>query len=346
MRWIPCRRFFRAKISDRVLQVKHFAVVFGWVGLLSAAIDARAQNDWRPEKTVEIVVPTAAGGGNDKTARIISKIWQESGVQSVVVNKTGGGGAVAYSYLNQHPGDAHHLAIAQVGFFTNEITGKSAIRYTDFSLIATLGTEPSAIAVRVDSPIKSAREFFDRLKQDPTAFSISVGSTMGGASHMGLGRAYKAIGGDPKRLKAVAFTGSAESVTALLGGHIDAMIGAINNVVPQVEAGKMRALAVTSARGLQGGFATVPTLRDLGLDVVQTGWTVVIAPRALTPAQVRYWEEMLAKVSQNNEWKNYLESNYWDNRFLRSQETAQYLARDYEVAKSALIDLGMAKIAK
>ena len=169
---------------------------------LRASASAHAQ-EWKPERNVEIIVPTAAGGGNDKTARILQKLWQEMGLQTTVANRTGGGGAVAYTYLSQRTADPHHLAIAQAGLFTNNITGKSPIQYTDFTVLANLGIEPSAIAVRTESPIKSGRELFDRLKQDPSSVSISIGSTTGGTSHMALGRAIKAMGGDPKKLKTV-----------------------------------------------------------------------------------------------------------------------------------------------
>jgi putative tricarboxylic transport membrane protein len=309
----------------------------------SAAFSVYAQDSWRPERNVEIIVPTAAGGGNDKTARTLQKIWQEMGLQTNVVNRTGGGGAIAYTYLSQRTADPHYLAIAQAGLFTNHITGKSPIHFADFTVLANLGIEPSAIAVRTESPIKSGRELFDRLKQDPQSVSISIGSTTGGTSHMALGRAYKAMGGDPKRLKTVAFTGSAEAVTAVLGGHIDAMISAINNVVPHVKAGKMRPLAVTSTNRLPGDWASVPTLRDLGMDVAGYGWTIVMAPKGLTPQQVRYWEDMIAKAAQTPEWKAYLAENYWIYTVQRSADATKYLAKEYEIARRSLVDLDMAK---
>ena len=318
--------------------------IFAVCCTFALATAAQAQ-EWKPERNVEIVVPTAAGGGNDKTARILQKIWQEMGLQTIVANRTGGGGAVAYTYLSQRTADPHHLAIAQAGLFTNHITGKSPIQYSDFTVLANLGIEPSAIAVRTKSPIKSGHELFDRLKQDPSSVSISIGSTTGGTSHMALGRAIKAQGGDPKKLKTVSFAGSAESVTAVLGGHIDAMIAAINNVVPHVKAGKMRAVAVTSTQRLTGDFASVPTLRDLGMDVAGYGWTVILAPKGLTPAQVRYWEDMIAKAAQTNEWKAYLAFNHWTYTVQRSSEATRYLAEQHELARRALTDLGMAKVA-
>jgi putative tricarboxylic transport membrane protein len=304
---------------------------------------SHAQDAWRPEKNVELIVPTAPGGGNDKTARTLQKIWQEMGVQVNVVNRPGGGGAVAYTYLGQRTADPHYLAIAQAGLFTNQITGRSPVQYTDFTVLANLGIEPSAIAVRAESPIKSGRDLFDRLKHDPATVSMSIGSTLGGTSHIALSRAYKALGGDPKKLKTLSFNGSAESVTAVLGGHVDAMIAAINNVVPHVQSGKMRPVAVTSAQRLTGDFAAVPTLRELGMDVAQYGWTVILAPKGITPAQVRYWEDAIAKAAQTPEWKTYLAQNYWVYTVQRSSDATRYLATEYGHARRALTDLGMAK---
>ncbi len=314
--------------------------------LLALSAAAAAQPAWRPDRNVEIIVPTAPGGGNDKTARMINKIWQGMGVQSTVVNRTGGGGAVAYTYLNQRARDAHYLSIAQAGLFTNHITGRSPIHYTDFSIITNLGNEPSALAVRIDSPIESAQDLFERLKQDPQSVSISIGSTPGGTSHMALARGYRAAGGDPKRLKTVSFNGSAESVAAVLGGHIDGMIAAINNTVPHVKGGKMRALFVTSPQRLTGEFATVPTLRELGMDVVQTGWTVVMGPKGVAAEPVRYWQDLLLKSIQHEDWQAYRKSNYWDDRVTGSKETLEYLGGEYQAAKKILTDLGLAAAGK
>ena len=325
--------------------VRNALIAFAAAAALTAVCVplSHAQDAWRPDKNVELIVPTAPGGGNDKTARTLQKIWQEMALPVNVVNRTGGGGAVAYTYLSQRTADPHYLAIAQAGLFTNQITGRSSIHYGDFTVLANLGIEPSAMAVRTESPIKSGRELFDRLKQDPASVSISIGSTVGGTSHIALSRAYKAMGGDPKKLKTLSFNGSAESVVAVLGGHVDSMIAAINNVVPHVKAGKMRAVAVTSTQRLTGDFAAVPTLRELGMDSAQYGWTVVLAPKGITPAQVRYWEDVIAKAAQTPEWKAYLAQNYWIYTVQRSSDATRYLATEYENARRALADLGMAK---
>jgi putative tricarboxylic transport membrane protein len=298
---------------------------------------------WQPERPVEIIVPTAAGGGNDKTARLLGKLLQARGINNVVVNKTGGSGAIAYHYVIQRRSDPHTIGIAQAGLLSNQITGRSAFGHADMSILANVGFEPSALAVRAESAIKSATAMFETLRNDPKAFAVSIGSTPGGTSHLALSRAVRTIGIDPKQLKTVSFNGSSEAVAAVLGGHIDMMIAAINNVVPHQQSGKMRSLLVTADKRLSGDFSSVPTLRDAGIDVVAMGWTAVIAPPNLTAAQIAWWEESLAQIARTEAWRKYLEFNYWQNVFQGHAEATAYLRHQYEQTRAGLVDLGLAK---
>jgi putative tricarboxylic transport membrane protein len=113
----------------------------GWILVLAAsfACSLAAAADWKPDKRVEIVVPNAPGGGNDRVGRIIQKIIQENRLVDVVinvVNKPGGGGVIGFTYLNQHPGDGHYMAIASVTLLTDHISGRTALSYTDVVPIA------------------------------------------------------------------------------------------------------------------------------------------------------------------------------------------------------------------
>jgi putative tricarboxylic transport membrane protein len=317
------------------------AVVATAIGF--AVVSFSQAQTWKPERAVEIVVPTAAGGGNDKTARLLGKLLQERGIQQVVVNRTGAAGALAYHHVMQRKGDPHTIGIAQAGLLSNQITGRSPFGHADLTILANVGFEPSALAVRHDSPVPNAAAMFDALRKDPKAFAVSIGSTPGGTSHLALSRAARALGIDPKLMKTVAFNGSAESVTAVLGGHIDMMISAINNIVPHQQSGKMRTLLVTADKRLGGDFSAVPTLRDNGIDVVAMGWTAIIAPRNLTPAQIAWWEDALAQVARTEEWRKYLEFNYWQNLYQGHAEATAYLKAQYEQTRAGLVDLGLAK---
>lgn len=310
---------------------------------LAGQLSVTAHAQWKPERAVEVVVFAAPGGGNDKSARMMQKIWQETKLlEAVVINKVGGGGSLAYTYVSQKSGDPHFVAIAQAGLITNHITGRSPIHYTDLTALAFVGNEPVGLAVRTDSPYKNLGEFVDQLRKDPQSLAVSVGSTRGAINHFTMALLAKAAGVDPKQLKILVFGGGAESVINLLGGHIDAMAQAINNAIPHHKAGKMRILALSTPKR-SPGLPDVPTFREMGFDVVLEGWTVLMGPKGLTPAQIAYWEELFARTVQHPEWKKYLEFNSWEWGYKNSRDTLEYLKKDYDQSKVLLTELGMAK---
>jgi len=107
---------------------RHILSTGAYLLLALSTSAVHAQSAWKPEKTVEVVVFAAPGGGNDKSARVMHKIWQETKlVDAVITNKVGGGGSLAYTYVSQKTGDGHHIAIAQAGLVTNHITGRSPL---------------------------------------------------------------------------------------------------------------------------------------------------------------------------------------------------------------------------
>jgi putative tricarboxylic transport membrane protein len=274
--------------------------------LLACCGFAQAQTAWHPEKTVELVVYSAAGGGNDKSARVLNRIWKELKLaDAVVVNKVGGGGNIAYTYIGQKSGDAHFLAIAQTALITNQITGLSSIRYTDLTPLSFIGSEPSALAVRSDSPYRSVKDLVAQLKKDPRSISFSVGSTRGATNHITLALLAKAAGIDPKQLKVVVFEGGAASMTNLLGGHIDAVMMAANNSIPHQAAGAVRILGVPTPER-SPSLPGVPTFREEGYDVTLEGWTVVMGPKALSAGQIRFWEDVLQRSVNHEEWRKYV----------------------------------------
>ncbi|MES2977521.1 MAG: tripartite tricarboxylate transporter substrate binding protein [Pseudomonadota bacterium] len=330
----PCVPFVPAQ--RRVLALAAFAACLALSTPLSQA------QAWKPEKTVEIVVGSAAGGGNDKTARVIQKVWTDTKLlNGVVSNKVGGGGAIAYGYVSAKD-DPHFIGVAQAGLITNHITGRSPIDLSSVTPLAYMGSEAVALTVRADSPIKDLKQFQEQLKKDPTSLSISVGSTLGGTNHFAVALIAKAAGVDPKKLKLLVFGGGAESVTNLLGGHISAMSQLVNNSIPHHKAKTMRILCVTTTKRL-GVLPDVPTCTEQGANVVLGGWTVIVGPKKMTPAQVTGWEDILQKTAQHPDWKGYLEANSWDPDFKKSGETAAFLKADYEETRAILTELGLAK---
>jgi putative tricarboxylic transport membrane protein len=314
--------------------------------LASSASGFAASGEWKPTKEITIVVGTAPGGGQDAAARTMQKLLTQSKLVDVpinVVNKPGGGGAVGWAFLNQHAGDAHFLQIANPLLVTNALMGRATVTYYDVTPIAVLFTSSTALSVRPDSPIGSGKELGSRLKQDSSSLSASVGSSLGYTNHIAVALLAKAAGGDPKKVKAVIFQGSGEAMTALLGGHVDMINTDASNVIPQRQAGKMRVLGVSAANRLSGGLADVPTWREQGYDVIVSTWRMLAGPKGMTPAQSAYWESVMSRLVQTDEWKKDLERNVFEPNFMKGEETRPYLKAQTDQFRAVLTELGLAK---
>lgn len=313
-------------------------------GLIVGA-PAPAAAQWKPQSAVEIVVPNTAGGGNDTVARIMSRILTDRKfleVPGTVVNKPGGAGNVALAYLAQKPGDAGVLSIVSVTQQLNHIGGKSQFGARDFTPMATLIGDYVAFAVPADSPITSGKSMIERLRKDPTSLSSGV-TGVGGNNHIALVLAMRSGGVDAKKLKTPVFQSSKDSITAMLGGHIDVHVGSVGPLKPLVESGKVRVLAVSSESRLEGAFANVPTWKEQGINGTFSTWRGLWAPKGLTAQQVAYWDGVLSKFANSEDWKRELEKREWVNDYRTSGDTQKYLAQLETELREVLKDLGLAK---
>lgn len=307
--------------------------------------DAGAQT-WKPDRAVEIISATAAGGAVDRANRTVQRIWQERKIVEMpmaVVNKPGGGNTIAWHYINSHAGDGHYVSIAPYTVLTNKIVGTSTLTWSDFTPLALLFNEYITVSVRADSPIKTVADLVERLKKDPSSLSIAVASTLGNHIHVGTARPLKAAGVDVKRLKVVAFKSSGESITNLLGGHIDVVSSTTSNVIGQLQAGKIRVLAITSPKRMSGAMAGVPTWTEQGVSGNFFAAQGAIGPKGLNPAQVAFWEDAFRKLSQSPEWHKELAASYWESNFQSARDTAKFYESQAGEMREILTELGLAK---
>jgi putative tricarboxylic transport membrane protein len=301
---------------------------------------------WTPQKNVEIVVGSAPGGSNDKTARTVEHILNQMKLvpTSITVNnKPGGGSNIAFAYVAQHAGDPHYLLVGTPSLLTNHITGLGKLNYNDFTPIASLFNDYVVFAVNADSAIRNGRDLIERLRKDPKSVSVGFATTLGSHNHIAAGLLMKAIGGNARDLKAIAFKGSSEAITNLLGGHIDLVTTAAGNVAAHVASGKLRVVGVSANQRFKGPLSNVPTWKEQGVNLVFGGWRGILAPKGLTPTQSAYWEGVLRKATQAPDWKADIEKNFWSDDFVTGAEFHKDLDKDYADMRAVLVDLGLAK---
>ena len=304
-----------------------------------------AAADWKPANQIEIVVPNSPGGGNDAVGRLLQKLLQDRKLiptPAIVTNKPAGGGSATLTYLGQKPNDPHFLAVVSITQQLNYITGTQAQRYRDFTSLATMIGDFIGFAVRADSPITSGKDLIERLKKDPTSIAAGI-TALGGNNHIAYVLAARSGGADTRKLKTPVFQSSGDSMTALLGGHIDLHIGSVGPLAKQLEAGKVRIIAITSDQRLVGPLAAIPTWKEQGIAGTFNTWRGFWAPKGLTPEQIAFWDDAFERLSRDAQWKESLAQNLWENDYRNSRDTLRYLDALHNELRDVLKDLGLAK---
>jgi len=320
--------------------------VFVVAGGLAVSQAMAAEGGWQPQSSIEIVVPTGAGGENDRVARSIQRILEQKKFVTtpvVVVNKAGGNQVLATAYVVKKTADPHVLLYATGTIQSNEIAGVSDLSYRDLTAIAKLRCDNTAVTVAFDSAIKDMPDLIRRLKADVKSVSFATASR-GGANNLVLAKALRSGGIDPNALKLLVFKTNAQSMTAVIGKHVDAVGSSVSASFQSVEAGKLRILAVSSPKRLGGALAEVPTMAEAGLNVSGvSNCRYIYAPKGISAAQRAFWEKAMAAVNDDEEWKADILKGNQTRDFLTGKQLETSLAETYDATKAAMLDIGLAK---
>lgn len=320
--------------------------VFARVALASALAFAvhPAAAQWRPEGAIELIATNAPGGGSDRILRLMQKVMQQQGAGLTinVVNKPGGGSAIAYTYLNQHPGDARFFVMASKSLLTNNIVG-SGPSYTTMTPVAHLFNEYIAVTVTPTSQIKTGAELVERLKKDPQAVSFGIATSLGGPNHQGVAVALSRAGIDIRKLRAAIFPSGGAATTALFGGHVDVVPISVAFATNLLRNGQVRIIAIAAPQRHAGDLAQVPTWREQGYDSVVSQWRGFVGPRGLTAPQIAYWEDTFRRFLESPEWKKELETNFWVADYRNGAGFRKILDEDNAELTKFLDDLGLVK---
>jgi putative tricarboxylic transport membrane protein len=299
------------------------------------------ESSWKPEKPVEFLVQSAAGGGSDIFARTIAKALTDSKAVTVpinVVNKPGGSGAVAYSYLNTKKGDPHVIATATGSYITTPVQGHSPVSHKDFSNVAILAVEDYVGVVRADSPYKSLKELIATAKQKPNAIRVG-GSGPAGSDAIIRHRLEKAAG---VKLNFIVFQSGGEVNAALLGGSVDFASPNPSEATQLIKAKRIRPLAMFSPERLDN-WKDVPTAKEQGINVTLEQFRGVVAPSGISKEQALFWQNAMVKMFQSPVFQKYLDENGLRPLVKVGNEADKYLDEQYDFYKEILTELGLVK---
>ena len=273
--------------------MKKLSILLATLCAVAGLAQAQAQTLTYPTKNIEIVIPKNPGGGTDTSARTLieySKGELPKGVMFVPENKPAGNGVAGLIDVAKAKPDGYKLVMTTVELAMFPHQGKSPVTYADFTPIVTTIADPCVLIVKADSPYKTLQDFIDAAKTKPG--KLQVGNS-------GVGAIYHLAALNIERKLAVKFNhipyseGLGPSIAALVGGHLDAVIGTPGAAKAQVDAGSLRILGVMDTKRFEP-MPDVPTFKealgkDLGLNM--RAWAVLAAPAKL-PAKIT--EELVA----------------------------------------------------
>jgi putative tricarboxylic transport membrane protein len=291
---------------------------------------------------INMFVPAAPGGGWDGTARAIERAAKASGLvgQMQFENVGGAGGMVGLPrFVNQRKGQGNSLMVGGSVMVGAAIANKSPVTMKDVTPIARLTEEAGVVVVPANGKIKSWKELIEALKANPKAVSVAGGSA-GGTDHLILGLMVKALGRNPREAAYVAFAGGGPANAAIIGGQVVAGISGYSEFEEQIKAGRMIALATSGSRRIPG--VNLPTMSELGLDVVMANWRGVFGAPGISAAQKEALITFMTAVVRSPAWQKELETRKWTDVFMTEQPFLRELASDIAKTEAVMKDLGLA----
>ncbi len=320
--------------------MRHFK--HGFRGIMVAALTLAATAA-AAQQELKIIAPAGPGGGWDSAARSIQQVLTQTGLaKSVqVTNVTGAGGTIGLAqFVNNAKGDPNQLMVNGITMVGAILTNKSPVTLDQVTPIARLTGDPLVIVVPANSPLKSVKDLTDAVKAD-TAKVTWAGGSAGGADHILAALFTKAAGSDPAKVNYVAFSGGGEALAAMLGGKVTAGVSGYGEFESQIKAGKLRALAISSGKRLEG--ADVATLKEQGMDVEVVNWRAIMGAPGITAEQKKALTDTMEKMVKSKEWAELLKSRGWDDYYLAGDAFTTFLKEEQGRVGEVLRSVGLVK---
>ncbi len=252
-----------------------------------------------PTREIKLIVQASPGGTSDTVSRVMASLAESDlGVPIVCENKPGASGALAFSFVVRRPPDGYTIGHAPVEIAMVRTLGYADVGPKQMSLICLVSKTPPALVVRSGSPWRTFEAFVRAAKQQPGGL-IMANSGVGSIWHFNTLLLEKEAG---LRVTHIPYSGSSGALVSLLGGHVDAVIAGVGEVVSHVKAGKLRPLAVFDETRT-GVFPETPTTHELGFAIGAPAWSGFFGPPGMSPAALDKLAGAFGKAFETEQWK-------------------------------------------
>jgi tripartite-type tricarboxylate transporter receptor subunit TctC len=294
-----------------------------------------------PSKPIHLIVPMAAGGGTDRVARALAETLKNYLPQPVLVENVPGAGSVTgMSKLNTSKPDGYTLGVVSGYLITTALEGMAKFPATDFTFIAKTSADTFTFSVPAESKYKTLKEMIEASKAEPDKITLANAGT-GALTHL----AGVALNQNARaKFRIVPFVGGANELTALLGGHIDAGVFSMSEVLGQSQpGGKIRNLAVFSDQRTPK-LPDTPSQSELNIKGIPEGpWQGIAAPKGLPDDIKNTLIEAMAKATKDPYWKGFIDKFGYADRYLPGKEFEAFFKEDVQMLEGLMKSIGTIK---
>ena len=318
------------------------------IAVLAAAGVATPAIAWEPTKPVEFIVPAGTGGGADQMARLIqgivvkNKLMKES---MIVVNKSGGAGAEGFLDVKEAKGDPNKIIITLSNLFTTPMATGVPFNWKDLTPVSMMALDQFVLWVNADKPYKTAKEYIDAVKAaGPNKMKMGGTGSKQEDQIITVG-IEKATG---TKFIYVPFKGGGDVAVQLVGGHIDSSVNNPVEAVAHWRAGKLRPLCVFDDERMPYkakvtdtmAWGDIPTCKESGVPTDYVMLRGIFMAPGVTPEQVAYYVDLLKKVRETQDWKDFMEKGAFNTTSLTGPEFVKWLTAAEATHKQLMTEAG------
>jgi len=324
------------------------AVVAGALATAALVAAPLAHAQWEPTKPVEFVVPAGTGGGADQMARLIQGIVIKHNLMKqpiVVVNKSGGAGAEGFLDVKNAKGDPHKLIVTLSNLFTTPLATGVPFNWRDMTPVSMMALDNFVLWVNAENPAKTAKDYFANVKAAGPS-KMKMGGTGSKREDQILTVGIEKATGT--KFIYVPFRGGGDVAVQLVGKHVDSTVNNPIEAVAQWRAGQLKPLCVFDEQRMPYkqkitatmSWSDIPTCKEAGVPTAYTMLRGIFMPPGVTKDQVNFYVNMLKKIRETPEWKDYMEKGAFNQTYMDGEKYFEWLGRTEQRHRELMKEAG------